>query len=571
MNRARLARLVASLRARLDVLGRRGARARAGRRSGQERPEAALEDDPDQALSRQLLLDRGRGRAARRHARRVHLRAPQAARGLGPERDHRDRPHRPDRQRQRLGERAALQRHQPQRDGAGRHVPARRRRRLVPRARHARVHARPSHRSHHRHPGAHQQGARQDARAEPGCSRTGCSKGSPSSRRAPRRAAGDCGRRCGTCGCAPTCSRTTSRRSTSSRPCRGAGPRATSGTCTARSSCSGSSRRTASRPSARGSTTTAAQIIPYAMNRSMRRATGRTFEQLYVSWVDSMKRELQRRRPTPSARAAFARACASPTRATRTSTRGGSPPTRGRTTRGTCSTSSTTDTRPPASGRCRCVRDGQGHVVGSRESDRELVIRTNGVGSTSFMPDGTAVFSGLDVPNNLFFFDDLVRAPRAREEPARPGWQARALDRGLARDRSERLPRRTARRLHDEPPRHDVPDDCRHRTSPTAAGDTRSRTRGRWYEQAPFDQAFTPRWSPDNRHVAYSSWIRGGYRDVRIVDTRDGSYVEVTHDRAIDGDPSYSADGKLALLPLGPHRRDERLRVRGRHGTAHGR
>ena len=36
----------------------------------------------------------------------------------------------------------------------------------------------------------------------------------------------------------------------------------------------------------------------------------------------------------------------------------------------------------------------------------------------------------------------------------------------------------------------------------------------------------------------------GGYRDVRIVDTRDGSFVDVTHDRAIDGDPSFSPDGK---------------------------
>ncbi|MGH7269587.1 MAG: BamA/TamA family outer membrane protein, partial [Polyangiaceae bacterium] len=30
------------------------------------------------------------------------------------------------------------------------------------------------------------------------------------------------------------------------------------------------------------------QIIPYAINRSIRRATGRTFEQLYHAWIDSM-------------------------------------------------------------------------------------------------------------------------------------------------------------------------------------------------------------------------------------------------------------------------------------------
>ena len=32
------------------------------------------------------------------------------------------------------------------------------------------------------------------------------------------------------------------------------------------------------------------QVIPYAINRSIRRATGRTYEELYAAWVDSMQR-----------------------------------------------------------------------------------------------------------------------------------------------------------------------------------------------------------------------------------------------------------------------------------------
>ena len=32
------------------------------------------------------------------------------------------------------------------------------------------------------------------------------------------------------------------------------------------------------------------QIVPYGINRSIRRATGRTFEELYPAWVDSMRR-----------------------------------------------------------------------------------------------------------------------------------------------------------------------------------------------------------------------------------------------------------------------------------------
>ena len=31
---------------------------------------------------------------------------------------------------------------------------------------------------------------------------------------------------------------------------------------------------------------------------------------------------------------------------------------------------------------------------------------------------------------------------------------------------------------------------------------------------------------------------------MRIVDATDGTYVDVTHDRAVDGDPVFSRDGR---------------------------
>jgi hypothetical protein len=63
-----------------------------------------------------------------------------------------------------------------------------------------------------------------------------------------------------------------------------------------------------------------------------------------------------------------------------------------------------------------------------------------------------------------------------------------------------------------------------------------------------FEQAFTPRFSPDGSHVAYSSFRAGGYRDIRLVDVGTGSYVEITRDRAVDGDPSFSRDGRWLLF-----------------------
>ena len=62
------------------------------------------------------------------------------------------------------------------------------------------------------------------------------------------------------------------------------------------------------------------------------------------------------------------------------------------------------------------------------------------------------------------------------------------------------------------------------------------------------EQAFTPRWSPDGTHVVYSVWKRGGYRDIRYVDVSTGSYRDITFDRAVDGSPSFSADGRFVFF-----------------------
>lgn len=61
---------------------------------------------------------------------------------------------------------------------------------------------------------------------------------------------------------------------------------------------------------------------------------------------------------------------------------------------------------------------------------------------------------------------------------------------------------------------------------------------------ARFEQAYTPRFSPDGKFVTYSSWTEGGYRDVRIVDVATGKFEQVTRDRAIDANPVFSNDGK---------------------------
>ena len=285
------------------------------------------------------------------------------------------------------------------------------------------------------------------------------------------------------------------------------------------------------------------QIIPYGINRSVRRATGRTFEELYPAWIASLRRTFG-----AQAEATRARGLREGVRLTHTGHTVAhprwAPPNAwpehamdlvcfiddGQTTGGLWA--------------LPLVRDEQARIVGSREDRRELLVRTSGASSLSFMPDGAAVFSSTDVHANLFYYDDLFELPRNQKSVSgldgrrvrwSDGW--RALDPTISPD-GRRVVFTTNHRGSTFLMIGDVvgsPD----RPGAHAVANVRGLV-----PSERFDQAFTPRWAPDNRHVAYSAWHRGGYRDVRIVDAIDRSYVDVTHDRAIDGDPVFSPDGR---------------------------
>jgi Tol biopolymer transport system component len=55
----------------------------------------------------------------------------------------------------------------------------------------------------------------------------------------------------------------------------------------------------------------------------------------------------------------------------------------------------------------------------------------------------------------------------------------------------------------------------------------------------------TPRWSPDGSKIAVGVWQPGGYKDVWILDASGKKIDEAAHDRAIDGAPAWSGDGRF--------------------------
>ena len=63
-----------------------------------------------------------------------------------------------------------------------------------------------------------------------------------------------------------------------------------------------------------------------------------------------------------------------------------------------------------------------------------------------------------------------------------------------------------------------------------------------------YDQAYQPAWSPDGKRIAFSAWKKGGLRDILVVEIASGTVEEITHDRAIDMSPAWSADGRFLFF-----------------------
>jgi hypothetical protein len=279
----------------------------------------------------------------------------------------------------------------------------------------------------------------------------------------------------------------------------------------------------------------ASQLVPWGINRAIRRATGRTYEEMYPVWKRTLEHKFE-----AQLQAIRARGLREGFRITHHGQSAEHPrfvPDAAWAGHGGDVLYYRDDGHStPGLYRLPLVRDAGGRVTGSRERDEELVVRTAGLSNAAFLPDGSVVFDSTDITKNLFAFGDLHRLPAGKTSPSGLEGVRTRLTRGFRASQVDVSPdglRVAFVSNHRGTSYLQIAD-----IGPSELTNVRNIV-----PSATFEQAFSPRWSPDNRHLAYSAWTHGGYRDVRIVDTEDGSFVNLTGDRAVDGGPSYSPDG----------------------------
>jgi len=272
-----------------------------------------------------------------------------------------------------------------------------------------------------------------------------------------------------------------------------------------------------------------ASVIPWGINRAIRRVTGRTYEQLYEGFRAYLERKYAAQK-----QAVLARGLREGRRLTRRGFNAATPV-------------FMPDCGEPRGRRLLYARD-DGHTtsgiysldLAAEDPDQsaELIARSEGRG-LAVDRDCSLYFDNPAPSRRLYSFNDLFRQPGNTRSPAgternreRLTIGARASTPDVSPDGrwlsyvTNRAGTNTLRIAHVNA-QHELTDE--RALVPSAEG----------------EQAYTPRFSPDGRQLAYSAWTRGGYRDIRIVDTRSGAFYEVSHDRALDQQPTWSPDGKM--------------------------
>ncbi len=278
-----------------------------------------------------------------------------------------------------------------------------------------------------------------------------------------------------------------------------------------------------------------ATTIPLGINRAIRRVTGVTYEDLYGAWHEHLKLhygELVKRVDAAGRREGkrltFRGADASYPRFV---------PTHARSDPSQAELLYYRGDLEKTSGLYRLVVP---DAAEDREDgpDEDLIIRTTSDSAASFGPDGEILFADGAVHRNLITRRDLFSLPKGETST-----------RGVEPSRKRLTDGLRAAYVDVRPDGHEVTFTVNSRGSTTLAvatrnaegtlGTPRALVVGKTYEQA-----YTPRYSPDGQSIVYSAWSEGGFRDLKLVTLSTGEVRDLTRDRALDIQPTWSADGK---------------------------
>ncbi|MFT3923114.1 MAG: hypothetical protein QM778_11305 [Myxococcales bacterium] len=255
------------------------------------------------------------------------------------------------------------------------------------------------------------------------------------------------------------------------------------------------------------------RLVPYGLNRALKRATGRTFTELYGEFLAELneRSDAERRRVEQEGRREGVRL-----------------------------TQHGELTRSPrflSNGELVYSVSDARHVPQiariSLDSplDRDVLAEVATVAQVARVPgDDAIVYSSVEYHRGVYAYDELSRIN------------------GRGRHR-----RRLSRALRAREP--DVSPDGKQVVYVTHGAGTShleiaelsdlEHSRRMLVRSRRLEQVFTPRWSQDGKRIAYSAWSRGGFRDIWVLDVASGTRTRVTYDRALDRGPVFSPNGEL--------------------------